>query len=158
MPSTTNGLPYPASSAAPNVPGDLQALATAVDAWGTWNNWTPTLAWTNTTATTAKYVKIGKLVICEVLLTLSGAPVGTFSISTPTTTAAAILKAAMGTAYMVDTSAVTNNQPGVVVLLSSTTVTIHATQDTTSDIISPTNPFTFASGDTIGCTFTYREA
>ena len=31
MPTTTNGLPYPASTAPPNVPADLQALAQAVD-------------------------------------------------------------------------------------------------------------------------------
>lgn len=32
MPTTAKGLPYPASTAAPNVPADLQALAQAVDA------------------------------------------------------------------------------------------------------------------------------
>ena len=31
MPTTPNGLPYPASTAAPNVPADLQALALALD-------------------------------------------------------------------------------------------------------------------------------
>lgn len=31
MPTTTNGLPYPASTAAPNVPADIQALALALD-------------------------------------------------------------------------------------------------------------------------------
>lgn len=31
MPSTTHGLPYPASSAAPNIPSDLQALANGLD-------------------------------------------------------------------------------------------------------------------------------
>ena len=31
MPTTTKGLPYPASTAAPNVPADLQALADALD-------------------------------------------------------------------------------------------------------------------------------
>lgn len=31
MPTTTNGLPYPSSTAPPNVPADIQALAEAVD-------------------------------------------------------------------------------------------------------------------------------
>lgn len=31
MPTTPNGLPYPASTAAPNVPADIQALALALD-------------------------------------------------------------------------------------------------------------------------------
>lgn len=33
MPTTAKGLPYPASTAPPNVPADLQALAEGVDAW-----------------------------------------------------------------------------------------------------------------------------
>jgi hypothetical protein len=33
MPTTPKGLPYPASTAPPNVPADLQALAEAVDPW-----------------------------------------------------------------------------------------------------------------------------
>ena len=158
MPTTTNGLPYPSSTAAPNVSGDLQALATAVDAWGTWNNWTPTLVWTNTTATTAKYVKIGKLVICEFLLTLTGVPVGTFSMTLPSTAAGATGKTAIGSAFFLDTSATTNNQTAQVVLLTSTTATLYATQDATAAIVTATNPITLASGDTIGGTFTYREA
>lgn len=158
MPETTNGLTYPPMGVAPNVPADIQTLATDVDAWGTWNDWVPTLVWTNTTATTAKYVKIGKLVICEFLLTLTGVPVGTFSMTLPLTAAAATGKTSMGNAFFLDTSATTNNQTGQVVLLTSTTATLYATQDATAAIVTASNPITLASGDTIGGTFSYREA
>lgn len=33
MPNTPNGLPYPAATATPDVPRDIQALATALDGW-----------------------------------------------------------------------------------------------------------------------------
>jgi hypothetical protein len=158
MGTTTNGLPYPASTDAPNGPTAIQALAAAVDAWGSWNDYTPTLVWTNTTATTAKWNKQGKVVTVEFLLTLTGVPAGTFSMTLPSTAAAATGKTALGTCFFLDTSATTNNQTAQVVLLTSTTFTIYATQDATAGIVTATNPITLASGDTIGGTLTYREA
>lgn len=72
MPTTTNGFPYPATSDAPNVPADIQALANAADtkyvAQGTWASWTP--VWTASTTNptigngtiTGGYISYAKLV------------------------------------------------------------------------------------------------
>lgn len=162
MPSTSKGFPYPDSTASPNVPADIQGLASAVDTYigGSFADYTPTLVWTNTTATSAKWARTGKLVTVEFLLTLSGAPSGTFSMTLPSTAAApgGGGKLTLGTAFALDTSATTNNQTLQVGLLTTTTVTLYATQDATAAIITATNPFTFASGDTIGGMFQYREA
>jgi hypothetical protein len=160
MGTTTNGLPYPASTDAPNGAAQIQALAAAVDAWGSYVDYVPTTGWTNTTVTSAKYNKVGKRVTVEVLLTMSGAPTGTFALTLPSTAAApgGGGKLAIGDAFFLDTSATTNNQTGQVVLLSSTTATIYATQDATAAIVTATNPIALASGDTIGLTFIYREA
>lgn len=159
MPSTTNGLPYPAEvGTAPNGAQQIQALAVAVDAWGTWNNWTPTLGWTNTTATIAKYVKIGKLVICEFQLTLTGTPVGTFSMTTPTTAAAVANKTSCGTAMLNDGPSDATRRSATVFLLSTTTVSMLVDSVTSSALVSTTVPWTWASGDLIGGTFSYREA
>jgi hypothetical protein len=159
MPTTTNGLPYPASGDAPNGAAQIQSLAQAVETnfGGTTTTYTATLGWTNTTAAVT-HTRLGNFIIVEFLLTLTGVPAGTFSMSLPFTGIAALSdRSSVGTAYIRDASATTNNQTGTVVMLSSTTVTIYANQDATAAIITPTNPITFASGDTIGGTLIYRE-
>lgn len=158
MPTTANGLVYPSTSAAPNVPADIQALANSTESFfgGTTAIYTSTLGWTNTTSVTTQ-TKLGNWVIVEFLLTLTGAPTGTFSFTLPSTAVVTAGKISCGTAFMLDTSATTNNQTGTVLLLTSTTATIYCDQDATAAIITPTNPFTFASGDTIGGTLFYRE-
>lgn len=158
MPTTTNGLPYPAASDSPNGAAQIQALAAAVDAWGTWNDYTPTLGWTNTTATTAKWVKIGKLVHVNFLLTLTGTPVGTFTMTTPSTNAATANRQACGQAMMIDGASDTTRRSGTVFLLSTTTISILVDSATSAALVSTTVPWTWASTDTIGGTYTYREA
>lgn len=159
MPTTTNGLQYPAPSAAPNVPADIQALATTVDtAYGTVTDYVPTLGWTNTTATVAKYQKIGKIVWVEFLLTLTGTPVGTFSLSLPVTAAATANRVAAGVAMLNDGPSDTTRTSATVFLLSTTTAALLVDNDTTSALVSTTNPWTWASGDLLGGTFSYRAA
>jgi hypothetical protein len=158
MPTTTNGLPYPAPSAAPNVPADIQAGMEAVDAWGTWNDYTPTLGWTNTTATVAKWVKQGKLVTVQFLLTLTGTPVGTFSMTLPSTSGATANRVAAGTAMLIDGASDTTRRSATVFLLSTTTFGLLVDSATSSALVSTTVPWTWATTDTIGGTLTYREA
>jgi hypothetical protein len=129
-----------------------------VDAWGTWTTYTPTLGWTNTTATSARYVKQGKLVTVEFLLTLTGTPVGTFTLTTPTTAAATVNRVAAGAAMMIDGASDTTRRSGTVFLLSTTTVGILVDSLTSAALVSTTVPWTWATTDTLGGTFTYREA
>lgn len=158
MPTTPLGLPYPASGAAPNVPADIQALANAVNAWGTWNDYAPTLGWTNTTATTAKWVKIGKTIHVTFLLTLTGTPTGTFSITTPSTAGATANRLACGTAMLNHGPSDATRRSATVFLLSTSTVSLLVDSATSSALVSTTVPWTWASGDLLGGTFTYREA
>jgi hypothetical protein len=52
MPATPNGLPYPASTATPNVPADIQALANALDPFAKSAVWGSYQRTTNQTVTT----------------------------------------------------------------------------------------------------------
>lgn len=161
MPTTANGLVYPSTSAAPNVPADIQALANSVDTYyGTVTDWTPTLGWTNTTATVAKYQRVGDIVWCEFLLTLTGTPTGTFSISLPSglNAAATANRNAAGTAMLNDGPSDTTRRSATVFLLSSTTVSLLVDSATSAALVSTTVPWTWASGDLLGGTFSYRAA
>lgn len=160
MGTTANGLPYPASGDAPNGSAQIQALAQAIETYfgGTRASYTPTLGWTNTTPT-AVYTRVGALVCVEFILTLTGTPVGTFSMTLPTTAIAAANRSSCGTALFRDNSVGDSSMvSGTVFLLSTTTVSILSDQDATSAVVTPTNPFTFATSDTIGGTFWYAEA
>ena len=67
MPLTTNGLPYPADSAAPNVPADIQALAEALDPQAA-----PTI-WAHFQRTTNQTIQSSVLTpVVGTLLTASG--------------------------------------------------------------------------------------
>lgn len=161
MPTTANGLVYPSTSAAPNVPADIQALAASVDAqYGTATDYTPTLGFTNTTATVAKYQKVGDIVWVEFLLTLTGTPTGTFSITLPSglNAAATANRLACGTVMMNDGPLDSTRRSGTVFLLSATTVSILVDSLTTAALVSTTVPWTWAAGDLIGGTFSYRAA
>lgn len=158
MASTTNGLTYPVSTDAPNGAAQIQALAQSVDAWGTWNDYTPTLGWTNTTATTAKWNKQGKVVTVQFLLTLTGTPTGTFSLTLPSTTAATVNRVSCGTAMLIDGASDTTRRSATVFLLSTTTASLLVDSLTSSALVSTTVPWTWATTDTIGGTFIYREA
>lgn len=160
MPSTSKGFPYPADTETPNGPLQIQALANAVDTYlGDWADYAPTLGWTNTTATIAKWRRLaGKLIVVEFLLTLTGTPVGTFSLSLPATAATTANRVSSGTAMLIDGASDTTRRSSTVFLLSTTTISILVDSATSAAIVSTTVPWTWASTDTIGGTFTYREA
>lgn len=64
MPTTARGLRYPASSAAPNVPQDIQNLASDVDStMSVKARWYSVAGWTNTTYASVNNYDLGSLVI-----------------------------------------------------------------------------------------------
>lgn len=160
MPTTSKGFRYPASTAAPNVPADLGNLAGDVDTYlGAWADYTPTLGWTNTTATIAKWRRVaGKLVSVEFILTLTGTPTGTFSLSLPVTAATTANRVSCGTAMLNDGPSDATRRSATVFLLSTTTASLLVDSATSSALVSTTNPWTWASGDVMGGMFSYREA
>jgi hypothetical protein len=160
MPNTANGLPYPAPSSAPNIPADIQSLANGIETGfgGTTTTYAPTLGWTNTTATVAKYTRVGQLVFVEFVLTLTGTPVGTFSISLPSTATATANRQACGTAMLNDGPSDTTRRSATCFLLSTTTMSLLVDSATSSALVSTTVPWTWASGDILGGQFFYTEA
>lgn len=167
MPTTTKGFRYPAATAAPNVPADMQNLATDVDTYlGDWADYTPTLSWTaNTTITSAKWRRVaGKLIAVEFLLTTTGAPTSaTLTLSLPATAAFATgSRISSGTVLMRDNSTGDASIRGGTVMLASTTTASflidNGSDVTTSRIVTQAVPWTWAASDTIGGTFLYREA
>ena len=90
-----------------------------------WSTYTPTLTQSGAVTKTvdyASYMKIGRLVICNVHLTATGAGTGSnaISISTPFTANTAGLMT-VGTGVIFDSSANTRF-PGIAILASSTTI------------------------------------
>ncbi len=160
MPTTSKGFRYPTSTAAPNVPADLQNLATDVDNYmGAWADYVPTLGWDNTTATIAKWRRLaGKSIAVEFLLTLTGTPSGTFTLSLPATAAQTVNRISNGTAMLIDGASDTTRRSATVFMLSTTTAGLLVDSATSSALVSTSVPWTWATGDTIGGTFTYREA
>ena len=125
---------------------------------GYWKSYTPTLGWTNTTATTARYMKNGKTVTVEFLLTLTGTPVGTFTIALPSTATASAVES-VGTAMLRDNSVGDGSRrSGTIFLPSTTTASVLVDSLTSAAIISPTVPWTQATSDTVGGMLTYVEA
>lgn len=167
MPSTTKGFRYPASTAAPNVPLDIQNLATDVDTYqGVWADYTPTLSWVaNTTITSAKWRRVaGKLIAVEFLLTTTGAPTtATLTMSLPATAAfGTALRLSCGTVMVRDNSTGDASIRGGTVFLNSTTTASFAMDNgsdvVTSRLVTQAVPWTWAASDTIGGLFMYREA
>jgi hypothetical protein len=163
MPTTSKGFRYPLSSASPNVPADMQNLASDVDTFfGVWADYTPTTGFTNTTVTSAKWRRIGgKTIQVEFLLTLSGTPTGTFALSLPATAgfATANRLGLEGSVLMRDNDT-TNFRLGIPVLSSTTTLAILAgpTEAVAGGTVTTTVPWTWAVNDTLGGMFSYREA
>ncbi len=95
-------------------------------AGGGWTSYTPTLTQSSAvtkTVTYAKYEKIGRLVICQVLLNVTGtgAANNSVTISLPFTAASSNIDT--GSGHIFDSSAGTNN-PGIAFTSSTTTVAL----------------------------------
>jgi hypothetical protein len=75
MPTTPNGLPYPAATDVPDVPADVQALAEQIDTdvFSAWSAYTPTISgtgWALGNGTIAGYFrKSGRTVKFRILVT-----------------------------------------------------------------------------------------
>lgn len=102
MPSTTHGLPYPSGSSPANVPGDMQALADAVDtailtaSLDAWTSYVP--AWTGATTNpvigngtiVGAYRQVGKTVNFRIVITMGASTTygsGIYSVTLPPVTA-----------------------------------------------------------------------
>lgn len=99
MPSTSHGLPYPAGSSPTNVPGDMGALAAAIDTMlasslDAWTSYTPT--WTGATTNpvmnngtiVGAYRQVGKTVNFRIVITMGTTTTygsGAYSVSLPVT-------------------------------------------------------------------------
>ena len=180
MATTGKGFPYPASSAANNVPADIQALADAVDAtpgiasmstvtrdalgasakwtgrviwnlttstlqrydgssWlnvdqGTWLSYPPTLAQGASTdiaktVTYAKYLSIGKLVICQLRLQATAAGTAGSNVTATLPVTAATSALAVGSGAYIDSGAAWYQ--GMTAYLASTTTVVLLRGDTT---------------------------
>lgn len=123
-----------------------------------WTSYTPTLSnWTLSNGTLAGYyMQAGKLVIGRIEYTVgssdtkSGGPV----FALPAATAAAKAGLPLGRAYLFDTSAGTKNYRNVV-QNGSTGVFMADDSDTR---LSPTAPWTWATGDQMFLTFLYEAS
>lgn len=131
-----------------------------------WTAWVPT--WTNLTiagsTVTAKYIKIGKLIVCRLSVVLgANLPTGAVTFSLPVTAAAypgLSDRMPLGTAHCYDSSPV--GYYSAYITLSSTTVVLIAPIATaaafaTATGLSGTVPFTWATGDEIHATFSYES-
>lgn len=167
MPTTPKGFRYPASTAAPNVPVDIQNGVTDVDTYlGDWADYVPTLSWVaNTTITSAKWRRVaGKLIAVEFLLTTTGAPTtATLTMTLPVTAGFATAnRLSCGTIMVRDNSTGDASIRGGTVFLNSTTTATFSMDNgsdvVTSRIVTQAVPWTWAASDTLGGTFLYREA
>lgn len=158
MGTTTNrSYPYPASTAAPDVPADIQALATAVDTdvnavFGAWTAYTPT--WNASTNPTlgngtivGRYRRTGKTLDFAFELTIGSTTntgVGTWLFPFPVTPTFGTSPQRTWPAYMFDASG-----PGYVQLIAKldNANRIVLFVPGTSASVSPSQPVTWATGD-----------
>jgi hypothetical protein len=168
MPTTsTLLLPYPAPSAVPDVPLDMQALADRLETLlaGAWSTYTPTT--TNTTigngTLRAAYKQLGKTVWGQIDLTWGSttSALSTITFSppvTPLTTSLAAGGRAIGSALMYDSSAGTAaKKAGTAFLLNSTSILVMSANDTTP-LVTNAAPWTWATGDSLSLAFQYEAA
>ena len=126
-----------------------------------WQTWTPTL--TNLSGGTqnyAKYVQIGKTVICRFKYTLAGAGVGSgVSFTLPVTASSEYVTSGemfQGSVALIDAGI--NFYGGVVMWNSSTSVALRYQTGSTVNSLSSTAPFTWGTGDFLQCHFIYEAA
>lgn len=150
-----------------NIDLDLRPKGTGVikfNGVSAWQSWTPTftgLTLGNGTIS-AKYMKIGKTVFCQFLLTwgsttsASGSLTATIPVTATSTFANDSM--AIGVARLRDDSA--SAKLGGIVKLATTTTIGFASNNSLSAVIdvTATSPWTWATSDMIGCSFTYEAA
>lgn len=129
----------------------------------TWQTFTPTGSWTTNTTYTGLYRKIGDTIEVQVLVDLSGAPAsGNLTIDLPAGFTAdtsklingATVHQTVGDGYLLDNA--TSENPLFVRFNSTTNVEVLSFvtgTPITFGLITPTTPFTFASGDQIQVKF-----
>lgn len=168
MATTTNlALPYPALSAAPNVPQDLQLLAAQLDTiiGGAWSSYTP--VWTSTgTAPTlgngtlvGAYRQLGKTIDLRVTLTIGSTTsigTGVYRLSLPAAAKAECLLAAM----FVDLSASSALYPMTARVFANlaTGDNMRVALPANGGAWGSTLPATHANGDIITLAGTYEAA
>lgn len=162
MPTTSGlALPYPALTAAPNVPADIQALADRIEAlWGgAWTAYTPALTSSGTApnlgtgpVASGRYKQIGKTVFFQFTLRFGTSPTigtGFYSVSLPPVTAAATWDTGgangrdIGSGSVSDDSAGTN-AAATVRFAGVGTVFLVAT---TTGVVGAATPFAFTTAD-----------
>jgi hypothetical protein len=127
-------------------------------------SYTPTLTQSSAvtkTVTYAKYQQFGKFVICNVVLTASGAGTGNAKVTVSLPVTAAANQQAIGSGFIVDAS-VPNNNPGIAILDSTTTVAfVDATQATGAVRLGQTGAVfsaALASSDVVSFCISYEAA
>lgn len=165
MATTARGYPYPVLADPANVPSDVQALASSVDAdvtgLGTWTTYTSTWGSTGTQPVlnngtlVAKYISNTKLVILQLALTIGSTSTmgsGAWSFSLPFTSnshtsLSAIAKDTSATKYWAGSGWTnTGSNSLVLVILDANTAGIDVA-----------NPFTWATGDFLYITGIYER-
>lgn len=129
---------------------------------GVWTSYTPTLVQSGTvtkTVTHARYFKLGRLVIGQVLLAVtgSGSSASNITVSLPVTAAIGNnITAGVGSVY--DSSAPAT-YPGRVLLITTGTMALSGTNATSGGYLGSTG-FTaaLASGDSVDMIFAYEAA
>lgn len=117
---------------------------------GAWTSWTPTVSQGTATSiaktvTYAKYVRVGRFVVCQwnLAITENGGGSGAIRISLPVTAATSALEGCSGTYYNQDGS----KYKGVLRLASTTTVEYVRADTTTDDAIGTSPAIECSSGD-----------
>jgi hypothetical protein len=127
---------------------------------GYWTVYTPTWASsgtqpTNGTYNVARYTRVGEMVFVQITMSMTGSTTfgtGTYSWSLPVNATTETL--CMGTAFMFDNG--TSFRTGAVVYASATSINVGVDAGTTG--IGATVPFTWANGDYITMSFSYKAA
>jgi hypothetical protein len=141
---------------------DNQLAAFPLGIGGAWTSYTPTLTQLGAvtkTVTYAKYQRVGRLIVAEMLLAVTGTGTAAniVTVSLPVTAAQAG-NIAVGSGYIYDVSAALTYK-GIVVLNSTTTATMFPTNTTTGGALGA-DTFTagLAAGDAVTLNVTYEAA
>lgn len=126
-----------------------------------WSSYTPTLTQSGAvtkTVTYAKYMKVGRLVVANVLLAVTGA--GTagvkIQVSLPVTPAFSASNAVMGSFWLVDASASTNYSGAAVVEPGALVIGIP--NAAAAGLGQASMTAALASGDTVGMSVSYESS
>lgn len=161
--TTTNGIPYPTATDAPNVPADVQALATFLDPILAWQAYTPVIGGTGWSlggggTIAGTWCKIGKTVHFRVVVTLGTSGYGTGGMTVTLPTASDGVNAE-GVQQYFDTSGAVRY--GGAVLIQTTTATPYvgpAAAGGSDRGVTSTVPVASGTGDTVTICGTYKAA